>query len=100
MYTCEEVGINSIETAQDLSEASFAWAPLLSTEPHDADDLLAGTESISPDDIAAEFAALKKLKGAEEVQSNNETLDSVNHRFNQAIMWHSHLQNLDYYNQS
>ncbi|KAG1867306.1 hypothetical protein DFJ58DRAFT_911700, partial [Suillus subalutaceus] len=42
MHTCEEVGI-AAETAQDL-EASFAWAPPLSTEPRDADDLLAGPE--------------------------------------------------------
>ncbi|KAG1871747.1 hypothetical protein DFJ58DRAFT_616867, partial [Suillus subalutaceus] len=53
MRTREEI----VETAQDL-EASFAWAPPLSTEPRDADDLLASLESISPDDIAAEFAAL------------------------------------------
>ncbi|KAG1874788.1 hypothetical protein DFJ58DRAFT_758768 [Suillus subalutaceus] len=37
MHTHEEVGI-AVETAQDL-EASFAWAPPLSTEPRDADDL-------------------------------------------------------------
>ncbi|KAG1861707.1 hypothetical protein F4604DRAFT_1929786 [Suillus subluteus] len=43
--------------------ASFAWAPPLSTEPRDADDLLAGPESISPDDIAIEFTALEVLKG-------------------------------------
>ncbi|KAG1847163.1 hypothetical protein DFJ58DRAFT_891850, partial [Suillus subalutaceus] len=56
---------------QDL-EASFAWAPPLSTEPRDADDLLAGPESISPDDIAAEFAALEELKKTEEVHNVNE----------------------------
>ncbi|KAG2132734.1 uncharacterized protein EDB93DRAFT_899478 [Suillus bovinus] len=46
MHTCEEVGI-AVETVQDL-EASFAWTPPLSAEPRDADDLLAGPESISP----------------------------------------------------
>ncbi|KAG1853162.1 hypothetical protein DFJ58DRAFT_396696 [Suillus subalutaceus] len=70
MHTREEVGI-AVETAQDL-EASFAWAPPLSTEPRDANDLLAGPESISPDDIAAEFAALKELKRTEEVHNVNE----------------------------
>ncbi|KAG1870764.1 hypothetical protein DFJ58DRAFT_722972 [Suillus subalutaceus] len=70
MHTREEVGM-AVETAQDL-EASFAWAPPLSTEPRDAYDLLAGPESISPDDIAAEFAALKELKRTEEVQNINE----------------------------
>jgi len=38
---------------------------MLSTRPRDADVFLAGAESISPDEIAAEFAAL------EEVQSIN-----------------------------
>jgi hypothetical protein len=70
MHTCEEVGI-AVETAQDL-EASFAWAPLLSTEPRGADDLLAGLESISPDDVTAEFVALEELKRTEEVQSIDE----------------------------
>jgi hypothetical protein len=56
MHTREEVGI-AVETAQNL-EVSFAWA--LSTEPRNADDL-AGPESILPDDIAAEFAALEVL---------------------------------------
>ncbi|KAG2157798.1 uncharacterized protein EDB93DRAFT_1065158, partial [Suillus bovinus] len=58
MHTCEEVGI-AVKTVQDL-EASFAWTPPLSAEPRDTDDLLAGPESISPKDIAAEFAALKE----------------------------------------
>ncbi|KAG1906592.1 uncharacterized protein F5891DRAFT_975364 [Suillus fuscotomentosus] len=62
MHTCEEVGI-AVETAQ----ASFVWAPPLLAEPLDADDLLSGPESISPDNIAAEFAALKELKRTEEV---------------------------------
>ena len=70
MHTREEVSI-AVETAQDL-EASFAWAPPLSTEPRDADDLLAGLESISPDDVTAEFAALEELKRTEEVQSIDE----------------------------
>ncbi|KAG2034079.1 hypothetical protein BDR03DRAFT_1013688 [Suillus americanus] len=65
-----EVGI-AVETAQDL-EASFAWAPPLLTEPRNADYLLAGLESISPDDVAAEFAALEELKRTEEVHSMNE----------------------------
>ncbi|KAG1792854.1 uncharacterized protein BJ212DRAFT_1359295 [Suillus subaureus] len=69
MHTREEVGI-AVKTAQDL-EASFAWAPPLSTEPRNADDLLAGPESISPGDIAAEFEALEELKMTEEVQSIN-----------------------------
>ncbi|KAG1846896.1 hypothetical protein F4604DRAFT_1958802 [Suillus subluteus] len=67
MHTREEVG-TAVETAQDL-EASFTWALPLSTKSRDADDLLAGPESISPDDIAAEFAGLEELKRTEEVQS-------------------------------
>ncbi|KAG1888364.1 hypothetical protein F4604DRAFT_1916281 [Suillus subluteus] len=51
----------AVETAQDL-EASFTWKPPPSTETRDADDHLAGPESISPNDVAAEFAALKELK--------------------------------------
>jgi len=70
MHTREEVGI-AVETAQDL-EASFAWAPPLSIEPRNADDLLAGSESILLDDIAAEFAALEELKKTEEGQSVDE----------------------------
>ncbi|KAG1728442.1 hypothetical protein EDB19DRAFT_1913788 [Suillus lakei] len=57
-----------VEITQNL-EASFAWAPPLSTEPREADDLLAGPESILPDDVAAEFAALEELKRTKEVQS-------------------------------
>ncbi|KAG2124570.1 hypothetical protein BD769DRAFT_1467779 [Suillus cothurnatus] len=64
MHTREEVGI-AVETAQDL-EASFAWAPSLSTESRNADDLFVGPESILLDDIAAEFAALEELKKTEE----------------------------------
>ncbi|KAG1846587.1 hypothetical protein DFJ58DRAFT_798927 [Suillus subalutaceus] len=56
----------------DLEASFFAWAPLLSTEARDADDLLTGPESISPDDIAAEFAALEELKRTKKVQSINE----------------------------
>ncbi|KAG1848442.1 hypothetical protein F4604DRAFT_1812869 [Suillus subluteus] len=67
MHTREEI----VETAQDL-EASFAWVPPLSTEPRNADDLLAGLDNISADDIAAEFASLEELKRTEEVQSINE----------------------------
>jgi hypothetical protein len=37
-------------------------APPLSTEPRNADNLLAGTESILPDDPVAEFAALEELE--------------------------------------
>ncbi|KAG2040859.1 hypothetical protein BDR03DRAFT_932489 [Suillus americanus] len=69
MHTREEVV--AVEIAQDL-EASFVWAPPLLTELRNADDLLAGPESISPDDIAAEFAALEELKRTEEVHSVNE----------------------------
>ncbi|KAG1801253.1 uncharacterized protein BJ212DRAFT_1399201 [Suillus subaureus] len=69
MHTREEVGI-AVETTQDL-EASFAWAPPLSTEPRDANDLLAVPESILPDDITAEFAALEELKRTEGVQNIN-----------------------------
>lgn len=65
MRTYEEVGI-TVETARNL-EAFFAWTPPLSTEPRDADDLLAGLENISSDDVAAGFAALKELKKTEEV---------------------------------
>ncbi|KAG2030462.1 hypothetical protein BDR03DRAFT_1017099 [Suillus americanus] len=68
MHTREEVSI-AVETARYL-EASFAWAPPPSTEPRNADDLLAGPESISPDDIAAEFTALEELNRTEEVQRN------------------------------
>ncbi|KAG2061175.1 hypothetical protein BDR06DRAFT_978764 [Suillus hirtellus] len=70
IHTHKEVGI-AVETAQDL-EASFLWAPLLSAEPHDTDDLLAGSESIPPDNIAAEFVALKELKQTEEVHDIDE----------------------------
>jgi hypothetical protein len=69
MHTHEEVGI-AVETAKDL-EASFAWAPPLSTESSNADDLFVGPESILFDDIAAEFAALEELRKTEEGQSVN-----------------------------
>ncbi|KAG2029923.1 hypothetical protein BDR03DRAFT_975358 [Suillus americanus] len=51
--------------------ARVSWAPpsLLSTEPRDADDLLAGPENISPDDNTAEFVTLEKLKRIEEVEA-------------------------------
>lgn len=42
------------------------------TEPHDANDFLVGPESISPDDVAVEFAVLEELKRTEEVQSIDE----------------------------
>ncbi|KAG1785076.1 uncharacterized protein HD556DRAFT_1451102 [Suillus plorans] len=43
----------------------------MTAKPHDADDdLLAGAESISPDDITAESAVLEELK-IEEVQNIN-----------------------------
>ncbi|KAG2043761.1 hypothetical protein BDR03DRAFT_939850 [Suillus americanus] len=69
MHTCEEVGI-AVEIAQDL-EASFVWAPEISTEPRDANDHLAGPESILPDDVqvVADFAALEELKRTENIQS-------------------------------
>ncbi|KAG1824371.1 uncharacterized protein BJ212DRAFT_1522883 [Suillus subaureus] len=51
--------------------AELIMGPPLSTEPRDVDDL-AGPESISPDDITAEFAALEELKRTEEVQGINE----------------------------
>ncbi|KAG1842980.1 hypothetical protein DFJ58DRAFT_916056 [Suillus subalutaceus] len=44
-------------------------------------DLLTGLESISPDDIAAEFAALEELKRTEEVQSINEVEVLVGNAF-------------------
>lgn len=50
----------AVETTQDLG-SPFAWAPPLSTEPRDADDLLAGLDSILLDDIAVKFAALKEF---------------------------------------
>ncbi|KAG2114368.1 uncharacterized protein F5147DRAFT_758998 [Suillus discolor] len=49
------------ETARDL-EASVAWASPLLIKPRDADDLLVGSESMSPGNVAAEFVALEKLK--------------------------------------
>ncbi|KAG1804752.1 uncharacterized protein HD556DRAFT_1436934 [Suillus plorans] len=52
-------------------EASFAWAPLLSAEPRDADDL-ASPESILPD---AKFAALEESKKTEEVLNVDEVLE-------------------------
>ncbi|KAG1860586.1 hypothetical protein C8R48DRAFT_774550 [Suillus tomentosus] len=64
MRTREEVGI-TVEAARNL-EAFFAWTPPLSTEPRDADDLLAGL--VLSDDVAAGFAALKELKKTEEVE--------------------------------
>ncbi|KAG1799160.1 hypothetical protein EV424DRAFT_1267167, partial [Suillus variegatus] len=57
MHTREEVGIN-VDVTQDL-EANFAWAPPLAAEPQDADDLLAGPETISADEIAEAFDALE-----------------------------------------
>ncbi|KAG2114613.1 uncharacterized protein F5147DRAFT_769928 [Suillus discolor] len=61
----------ALKLEEDL-EASFAWAPSLSAKPRDADDdLLAGAESISPDEITAESAVLEELKKIEEVQNIN-----------------------------
>jgi hypothetical protein len=54
-----------VEIAQDL-EAYFAWAPPLSTEPRDADELLASQESISPDNVASELTALMELETKED----------------------------------
>ncbi|KAG1795075.1 uncharacterized protein HD556DRAFT_1307674 [Suillus plorans] len=65
MRTCEEVGI-TVEAARNL-EAFSPWTPPLSAEPRDADDLLAGLEHISSDDVAAGFAGLKELKRTEEL---------------------------------
>jgi hypothetical protein len=69
VHTREEVGI-TVGIAQDF-EASFVGAPRLSTEPCDA-DLLAGPESILPDDVqvAAEFAESEST----EVQCSHVTL--------------------------
>jgi hypothetical protein len=53
-----------VEIAQDL-EVYFAWAPPLSTEPRDAYELLAGQESISPNNVASEFTALMELETKE-----------------------------------
>ncbi|KAG1858981.1 hypothetical protein DFJ58DRAFT_744749 [Suillus subalutaceus] len=61
----------------DLGATQFA----LSTEPRNTDDLLTGLEIISPDDIAAEFAALEELKRTEEVQSINEVEVLVGNAF-------------------
>ncbi|KAG2029584.1 hypothetical protein BDR03DRAFT_1018181 [Suillus americanus] len=83
MHTREEVGI-AVETAQDL-EASFAWAPLLSTEPHNADDLLAGPESILLDDIAAEFATLEDVNKVEVPEGNAFDFDELD-RVKQGII--------------
>ncbi|KAG1891799.1 uncharacterized protein F5891DRAFT_986554 [Suillus fuscotomentosus] len=50
-------------------EASFTWAPSLSAKPRNADDdLLAGAESLSPDDITAESAVLEVLKNINKVE--------------------------------
>ncbi|KAG1803106.1 uncharacterized protein BJ212DRAFT_1230899, partial [Suillus subaureus] len=57
LHTHEEVGIN-VDVAQDL-EANFAWVPPLAAEPQDVDDLLAGPETISADEITEEFGALE-----------------------------------------
>ncbi|KAG1875726.1 hypothetical protein F4604DRAFT_1924788 [Suillus subluteus] len=70
MHSREEDGI-TVEITQDL-EASFVWALQLSNEPRDADSLLAGPESVSPDDAAAEFVALEEWKRTENFQSIDE----------------------------
>lgn len=67
MHTREEVGIN-VDVAQDL-EANFAWAPPLAAEPQDLDDLLAGPETISADEIAEAFDALEVEENLEEFVS-------------------------------
>jgi hypothetical protein len=56
MHAREEAGI-AVETAQELG-VSFAWVSPLSTEPCDADDLLASPDSVPRDKIDAESAAL------------------------------------------
>ncbi|KAG1811776.1 uncharacterized protein BJ212DRAFT_1589239 [Suillus subaureus] len=61
----------SVKTAQD-PETPFMQAPPLLTEPRDADDLLAGPKSISPDDGSPDFAVLKELKRTEEDESFDE----------------------------
>ncbi|KAG2756878.1 hypothetical protein P692DRAFT_20825343 [Suillus brevipes Sb2] len=69
--TCQEVD-SAVENAQNL-EASFMWRP--PTFPSlDADNLLADTKSISPDDVIIGFAALEELKRTEE---NCQTIDKV-----------------------
>ncbi|KAG1883943.1 hypothetical protein F4604DRAFT_229946 [Suillus subluteus] len=67
MHTREEVGI-SVDIAQDL-EANFAWVPPLAAEPQDVDDLLAGPETISADEIAEAFGALEAQENLEEFVS-------------------------------
>ncbi|KIK36287.1 hypothetical protein CY34DRAFT_109580 [Suillus luteus UH-Slu-Lm8-n1] len=71
MHTHEEVGIN-VDVAQDL-EVNFAWAPPLAAEPQDADDLLAGPETISADEITEVFNALEVQENLEEVVSIDDT---------------------------
>ncbi|KAG1894414.1 uncharacterized protein F5891DRAFT_1195257 [Suillus fuscotomentosus] len=61
----------AVETVNSFG-VSFTWTPPLSIEPRDADNLLAGPESILPDDVAAEVAALEELKRIEGVQSIDE----------------------------
>ncbi|KAF9230404.1 hypothetical protein BU15DRAFT_83675 [Melanogaster broomeanus] len=60
MHTRKEPGIN-MEVVEDLNE-NFTWLPPLSAL---SDDDLAGPETISVDDVDAEFAALERQKVGE-----------------------------------
>ncbi|KAF9231857.1 hypothetical protein BU15DRAFT_90811 [Melanogaster broomeanus] len=60
MHTRKEPGIN-MEVVEDLNE-NFTWLPPLSAL---SDDDLAGPETISVDDVDAEFAALEQQKVGE-----------------------------------
>jgi hypothetical protein len=66
MHTSKEAGIDA-DVTRDI-EANFAWTPPLSAQPQDADDLLAGPETILPDDIAVAFVIMEgqeQLEGLE-----------------------------------
>ncbi|KAG1866733.1 hypothetical protein F4604DRAFT_1682803 [Suillus subluteus] len=58
--------------ANDL-EANFAWVPPLAAEPQDVDDLLAGPETISADEIAKALGALEAQENLEEFMSIDNT---------------------------
>lgn len=60
--------ISTVDIAQDL-EANFAWVPPLAAEPQDLDDLLAGPETISTDEIAEAFDVLEVQENLEEFVS-------------------------------
>ncbi|KAG1826901.1 uncharacterized protein BJ212DRAFT_1309153 [Suillus subaureus] len=75
MHTSAQLGIN-IDVAADL-EANFAWAPPLAPLTQNIDDDLAGSESISLDEIDAAFALLEHEKEAMEraLDDGNEVLE-------------------------